>query len=102
MSLDVIRARMFALNLRQKDLATALDIDPAKVSKMFAGERQLKAKEMIIALEWLDGLQPPDDEPPKESAEVISIFDAMDARSRRLLLDMARTIARSSGATGQE
>lgn len=41
------------LGLKQKDLALALGIEDNKVSKAKAGERQLKAGEVLRAREWL-------------------------------------------------
>jgi len=49
-----IFARLDALpNLKQKDLAELLDIDPNKISKARTGERQLKAGEVLKARDWL-------------------------------------------------
>jgi transcriptional regulator with XRE-family HTH domain len=49
---DVFR-RLEALHLKQKDLADALGIEPNKVSKTKAGERQFKGPELLKARQWL-------------------------------------------------
>lgn len=49
-----ILERIDRLGLRQRDLASALDLDENKVSKIRSGERQMKAGEVFAAREWLD------------------------------------------------
>lgn len=48
-----IFARLDALRLKQRDLAQVLGIEENKVSKARAGERQLKAAEVLKARDWL-------------------------------------------------
>ena len=52
---DEIRRRMLARGLKPKDLAEALNLDPPKISKIFSGERQVKAPEMDILRRLLAG-----------------------------------------------
>jgi transcriptional regulator with XRE-family HTH domain len=44
---------LYALGLNQRDLACALLIDPAGVSYLLNGKRQLKAKEVIPMAHFL-------------------------------------------------
>ncbi|MFN3943917.1 MAG: helix-turn-helix transcriptional regulator [Allosphingosinicella sp.] len=46
-------ARLDALRLKQRELAEVLNLEPNKISKVRAGERQLKASEYRKASEWL-------------------------------------------------
>lgn len=49
--------RLDALDLKQRDLARALDIEENKVSKVKAGERLFKAGEVLKAREWLSNIE---------------------------------------------
>lgn len=49
--------RLDALGLKQRDLARAIGIEENKVSKAKAGERLLKAGEVLKAREWLATLE---------------------------------------------
>lgn len=39
--IDVIKLRMFELNLKQKDLATMLEVPPARISEYLNGRREI-------------------------------------------------------------
>jgi len=52
-----ILSRLDALDLKQRDLAAALDLSENKLSKVRAGERQMKAGEVLRAREWLDNAE---------------------------------------------
>lgn len=49
--------RLEDLGLKQRDLARALDIEENKISKAKAGERQLKAGEVLKARDWLADIE---------------------------------------------
>lgn len=49
-----ILSRLDALDLKQRDLAAALDLSENKLSKVRAGERRMTAGEVDRAREWLD------------------------------------------------
>jgi phage repressor protein C with HTH and peptisase S24 domain len=46
--------RLGALGLKQKHLATALGLEPNKISKSHSGERRFTAAEVLRAHEWLE------------------------------------------------
>jgi hypothetical protein len=52
-----ILTRLDAMDLKQRDLADALSIHENKLSKVRAGERQMKAGEVLLAHEWLDAAE---------------------------------------------
>jgi phage repressor protein C with HTH and peptisase S24 domain len=52
-----ILSRLETLDLTQRELAGALDLSENKVSKIRAGERQMKAGEVDKAREWLDEVE---------------------------------------------
>ena len=52
-----VLTRLEALNLTQRELAGALDLDENKISKVRSGERQLKAGEYRAAMDWLDDVE---------------------------------------------
>ncbi len=50
--------RLDSAKLKQRDLARAIGVEENKISKAKAGERQLKAGEVLKAREWLDKVEP--------------------------------------------
>jgi repressor LexA len=74
-----IRARMRALNLKQVDLANLLGIDPVKISRTLAGQRQFKSWEMDRLRQVLNVTTP--DQPP--AARTIPVIGQVSAGAWR-------------------
>lgn len=76
-SIDDLKARLEARGFRQVDLAEALNIEPDKVSKVFAGKRRWKAEE-ALKLERLlsdhdDSREHPDVPPSGHEGDYVDI-----------------------------
>jgi transcriptional regulator with XRE-family HTH domain len=99
MNLDWIVNGLKKPGKTQRGIAKALGRDPAAVTRLLAGERQLKAAEIAKIASYL-GEAPPNLTLEEAEALLVEVYRDLETRpaDRRLLLDMAM---RLRGAAAQ-